>query len=940
MIGKEILEYGKKIVDLKRNIEDSYNSEPDLEETINTKFSEDTVNRAKFVDSTLVIGGVATEFRNVFGVEAPHYEISKCHIGINKRGLVNGQYQVTDRLSISDPMQEGNTIIPEEELSSDKNADPDKSMDPKINQSFRSFLDCWEMINAARFDSQTEIKNFDGDTLALPVNKQRFFVDADKGNSGSSIYKPFCPPGYDKWAGNKVYDYICKNFELDELALFKILYNGDDCTVKGNYAIDYNGDIDSNGNFINAFIPNNLRSEYGRICNGNFTYSFDASNNSFLLGAQENGEYGMPHDGCTPHDEEKVTYITCNVPVNSIKIGDKYYYSYDRRGTIFEKTRTPLVSFKLNDINVTEWVSFIRGITTITNVRDEFNSGYAILCEDPFQELPEYGSQELSSYPLRFTFNVIYSRNNIWNRGAKESWTETYTVQDKNWLGRVKNVEVRTREVSDLHPYRLTISPIKISTNLDLRSWLVKYVKELEDDCINYYEFTNERGVKNNIPDIERSMQKMVAVRDAANVWLNDKSTDNFNSFISVLGDRVLYDVFMDNYNDSQKNLFKLTTTEESNFVEARKEGDFSYVSYYITKTTGWWFWKKTTRTPVYATGHTLSFNFSSVTRNIENRVKRSFISSAVSRAPSATVSTSSSWFGLSQSSSSSVSKETTLYYLLNAMLNASQKQALRDYGYLRDSDRVLTIGGVNYKVNNSDVYAFNIVTGNEERLPFDNIKRAQVLNYYLENNPELYAKIFYIAMARINKRNGTLREVCNLAESTTAINQMTSSKIENVSDLFDYLNAYTISGGYGNNVITIKLATWESDDMAYSTLERLSTVYILCDGTAIDPDDGSFTGPYWVKTKITEIIDKVSDPIIEYVLIDESENVRAEKEYYIQDPETATYKLVTGSDVEKYTRQELFRKSITSGPIFRVTLQDILPENFINKNPILVKVC
>jgi len=281
MTGKEILEYGKKIIDLKKNIEDSYSSEPDLEETINTKFSEDTVNRAKFVDSTLVIGGVATEFRNVFGIEAPHYEISKCHIGINKNGLINGQYKLKDRLSISDPMQEGNTIIPEEELSIDSE-DPDKNTDPRKNQSFRSFLDCWEMINAAKFDSQTEIRNFDGDNLDLPVNKQRFFVDADKNNSGSAIYKPFCPPGYDRWAGRKMYEYICKNFELDELALFKILYNEDKCTVNSDYAIDYNGDTDEEGNMTNNLIPNMLRSEYGRIANGNYTYSFDSSDNSFF----------------------------------------------------------------------------------------------------------------------------------------------------------------------------------------------------------------------------------------------------------------------------------------------------------------------------------------------------------------------------------------------------------------------------------------------------------------------------------------------------------------------------------------------------------------------------------------------------------------------------------------------------------------------------------
>ena len=85
MTDKEILEYSKQLIDAKKEIENSEVAAPDFEEQVRTKFSEDSVNRSKFIDSTVVIGGATKEFRNIFGIDAPHYELNNdCYFAIDK----------------------------------------------------------------------------------------------------------------------------------------------------------------------------------------------------------------------------------------------------------------------------------------------------------------------------------------------------------------------------------------------------------------------------------------------------------------------------------------------------------------------------------------------------------------------------------------------------------------------------------------------------------------------------------------------------------------------------------------------------------------------------------------------------------------------------------------------------------------------------------------
>ena len=188
MTDNEILLNSKRIIDIKKDIESGDTASPDIEDQVREKFLDDCINRARFVDSSLIIAAVAKEFRNVFGVDAPNYEItSECRLPLDKNE--NGRFEEDECIEIKD----------------------DPMRDPNIKTS-KTFIDSWAVIDAARFDCPFPVQNFEHDESLLPVEKQKFFVDKKRDEESSSFHFPICPPGFDKWAGAKVYDKICKNF--------------------------------------------------------------------------------------------------------------------------------------------------------------------------------------------------------------------------------------------------------------------------------------------------------------------------------------------------------------------------------------------------------------------------------------------------------------------------------------------------------------------------------------------------------------------------------------------------------------------------------------------------------------------------------------------------------------------------------------------------------
>ncbi len=949
MTDKEILEYSKQIIDAKTEIENSEATEPDIEDQIRNKFSEDSINRARFIDSTVIIGGATKEFRNVFGVDAPHYELNKdCYFAIDKNN--NNEYDMDEkndeRVPVDDPMND--------------------------NQRSKTFVDCWDMINAAKFDSTSTIKDFEGGSTKPPVERQRFFVDSKKADKGSPAHNPICPPGYDHWAGSAVYSYICKNFDLTEPIIYKILSAPSNNTIPRSFIL---GPFDGNNTF-----DYNI-DESGKITKNNFVYNY--TNDSNMFKAYNDPQFRLQKDGCSPADEHPIKWFEITIPVTSIKQNGKYYYNYDWTGTPFEISRTPISSFRI-----------------VTAKREQLNEGYSIFCLDLSQlnSLQYSGKSYKSSQNIRFCVHIIYKKTNKLDNGKNET-------QNRKFLWWSWSKEIK-------HRYNVYFEPISGNLPNGVKEKFASFVRNMEDDCLFYYNLASEREVETDIPDLNESFSKMQTLRNAANSFIKTSSVlpvlklNRWNDFINALRDRVAYDIYKNvedfssssdinyfpgdvvlystnpnnlkdlyycktrttggTFNSSEwSKVFSVTTSVTTGETEIQYMGKTTYITKWESKyVPGWPKWLrrlfKWWSEPVYGDFDKVIINSTQVKRNIEYTTKHEYISGE------------SAYLGPSHGDLTKLShgNMTTPRMLVEGDIGVPSILSETDKAYLKSKGVIYQISGIWYiKFSDGVIYPTNsnskieVVyrTTTEERPPYNNVARAQEINTYLSSNPGLYYNAFITLSDRINKRTGTLRKLCTIIESANINAQMAEQRKRNIANLFGYVNAYEITGGFGSKVATIKLASWEPYTSAYANLERMGTVYLLADNTEVKtlkasdiasmfntPDivtkgaekiEKSFFSKNYVKTIITEIIDMVSDTQYTYELTKDL-SIDNTKTYYVYDDQTMEYSEAEASDLNDENIGNLYeRTGVSSGPVFNVTLQDEIPDSFRGRNPRLVKV-
>lgn len=167
MTDKEIISNSEEILILKKDITNRINSESSFDDMIKTSLKDDDLNRESFLRRAAIINAFTMEFRNLYGIEAPSYEIS-----------------------------DDNTV-PYSEGESEKR------------------IDSKEIINAAELVDEDENELW-----------QRFFVDSEKTKKGSPFFSPLCPPGLDKWSGDYIYRGVCKKFPITEDVIYSTLVNG------------------------------------------------------------------------------------------------------------------------------------------------------------------------------------------------------------------------------------------------------------------------------------------------------------------------------------------------------------------------------------------------------------------------------------------------------------------------------------------------------------------------------------------------------------------------------------------------------------------------------------------------------------------------------------------------------------------------------------------
>ena len=271
------------------------------------------------------------------------------------------------------------------------------------------------------------------------------------------------------------------------------------------------------------------------------------------------------------------------------------------------------------------------------------------------------------------------------------------------------------------------------------------------------------------------------------------------------------------------------------------------------------------------------------------------------------------------------------------ALLSEDERNAMEASNILVNGQIIVD----EHALNSNEQYEFVIESSLIRQPTFMDagIKRANEINNFLKENESLYFNAFTTLSDRINKRTGTLRKTYSLLESTNINAQMINQRKHNLSHLYRYLNAYEITGGFGTNVATIKLASFEPETSAYTNLERMGTVYLFADNTTMDKEKVDFD-KNWVKTVITDIIDKMSDAQYSYT-ITEDPVIVPDKTYYVYDDNTGKYRPANSDETVDDNIANLYEQSLypTQGPVFTVTLADKIPDSLRGKNPRLVKI-
>lgn len=953
MTSKEILENSKRIISIKKDIDSGDKTAPDLEDQVREMFYDDCANRAKFVDSSLIISASAREFRNVFGIDAPNFKITqdcKMMYDRNEDGKFDSN---TEAIEIQDPMKD------------------------RTSDSSTEFIDSWDLINAARFDCPFPVSNFQDDPSKLPVDKQGFFVDSKKDEESSTFHSPLCPPGLNRWAGNKVYKNICNSFDLDEITVYKLFSDISNNTIPKGFTIECDSttnplecNINSNGEFVRNIFNYNLKKD-----SDGSTKDTETRLREFIKG----GGCIVPRELLDTENpmltESPTKWYTTTIPVSSEHVNafyvKQYNYTYNFNGTPFQNTVTPIVSFRLK-------------------ADREFNSGYAMLIPDASQlnELPTSGDKPISSIKLRYSFNVLYLEDE-----------EEGIVFDNTGAGGVYGLLVNLGFIK-AEKYLAIFSPIT-SISEDAKKKIAGFILNLISSCLEYKSMIEERKINNIIPDYDNSIHTMEELYRTVNRFRNKGYHDDvdWDDVMNRLRDRVYYDIIgkVNPTLEEIANIRKHSEIYDIDMQYVEDKAQYIYDYYNIAMVIKDMQPEDATFTGmvlpidenIYTSSNKIIINSTKLIKDFKySTVKKNLIKSDYYLHPTNDGNiqfTSGGYRGEYGTFDEIIPDNSiTLYKLVYEVLSNEEKLKLITTGRLKGryyttaSAQGTVLSGEKYtKIKIGDTWfdidssenapKFNVVYNyyEETRPSYNQIQRATDLNWFMKNNPELFVNAFNTITSRIDKRTGTLRKTLNLLDAANINIQMLEQRKKELKNLFRYMNAFEITGGFGTNELTIQLTAWEGEDLSsiYSVLERMGSVYVLTDNTRLKKYSGKdlpnvikidsairfavnqieihfFDPNTCIKTAIKEIIEQASESEYEYN-VSKDDAIKKEKTYYIIN-DLGKYELAKKDEL---TNDNLIngilyeRGTAISGPTFKVTLQTKVPESYAGKNARLVKV-
>lgn len=508
-----------KMIENKQQISQIDSSLEDYKKQIRSKFEDDTPSRLAFIRAASIISGLTLEYRNIYGIEAPYYDVSDCKIGVDING--DGSINDADWVEIND---DGDIY----------------------------FKDDYESVNAAMFDAENRvigINDADSSVNSLkPADNQNYFIDEKKADESSSFFNPLCPIGLDKWRGKYLWyitsgdnqkNTVTKAYPLTELQIYNMMISpashtiGRTFTIKNNFSFinwrSWWGENSDSAGYFNSGSPvqYNVNKE-GKITKTKYSYSVSEEE---LYAMKNNDIRTFSPSNVT--DNAPIIYYRYTIPVNQTQTvvddtGDEteYLYSYSYAWEDeFINNESLIVKYKLIDTN-----------------NYNFCEGYAVLTRDPSQVIPSLPQSQ--NYPksqedldtLAYENSRLLSFNILTQSGplSLQSENKSETVNHRFLWWRWTTV----RSWTDYHNYTVTVEPVSDTSAVTLA--FAKFYKNMVDQVTWFYDYYVSQGLTINF-DIATSNANMKAISAAAANYINNQSNSNKTALTSAILSRLNY---------------------------------------------------------------------------------------------------------------------------------------------------------------------------------------------------------------------------------------------------------------------------------------------------------------------------------------------------------------------------------------------------------------
>ena len=535
MTKDRIISDSAKIIDQKDTITSLEESIPNYVEQARNKVQADSLYRERMVESALLASGLSVEFRNIYGIEAPYYDISTCAVGMDLSGNGNLQYDELIEWEDGDERSKLFTDCPEVLLAA--------AFDFEKNNFFvsgRYEPDTYTDIDTANAKAMDMVKNNESDAnnnvyynimdeegnietnIVATRNLQRFFVDSQANEEGSPFPDPFCPPGLLRWSGEKLYNGICKPAAFTEFSVYNLINSDSDEYTISSQAQSYCNDaVDSPNVAMNwpndtwaidaNFDANNHVSWTGKVTGSpNLRYNYNVPD-VVLNEAKMDGRLYYPVDdsmliGITPEkyyrffrqdNEGNFIYDLADIPENKELYVNfelcQFEKPWSEKQIVWEGGWTIKIVY-----HHAQYTPFCTGTAAIKRMKtsegDDTLKGNTILSIAPLQKPngPTYLPKTVVQHQYVKSTNGFFKR--LFTGAPKYEYGYSYS--------------------DDFHPFKIVIKPIENITIA--KNDAIKQLVESYKDIISKYQNFKSLGKKyDEVLDLDRSMATMQAVINA-----------------------------------------------------------------------------------------------------------------------------------------------------------------------------------------------------------------------------------------------------------------------------------------------------------------------------------------------------------------------------------------------------------------------------------------